>query len=193
VGAGFREHAVAGVPVELPADPRAPGRRALAARARGHGRTAAYVERHLRDRPPAAGTTVLRLVRDAAALAAALAGRAPLDRLLPAHATVARDLRLLVLLRAPDRERPRSAAGDAPGGAGAPRAAPPPALVARGALPPTPLPEPPVAATVPARVGPEVPAERGSVHEFWSPARTRAAAARAAAAAHGWGGLPPTG
>lgn len=200
VGAGFREHPVAGVPVELPADPRAPGRRVLAAR--GHGRTAAYVERHLRDRPPAAGATVLRLLRDVAALAVVRAGRAPLDRLLPAQAAVARDRRLLALLRAPDRERPRSAAGDAPGGAGAPRAARPPALVARGALPPTLLPEPPAAAAAPDPAGPAEPAgpagparpeQRGSVHEFWSPARTRAAAARAAAAVHGWGGLPPTG
>jgi hypothetical protein len=199
VGAGFRAHAVAGVPVEVPADPRAAGGRALAARARGQGRTAAYVERHLRDRPPAAAATGLRLLRDAAALAAARAGRAPLDRLLPARAAVARDLRSLALRRAPDRERPRSAAGDAPGGAGAPRAAEPRVLVARGEQPPTTLPEPPAerpaeppaeppaGPPAPAAAGGVAPGDRGVVHQFWSPARTRAAAAR------GWGALPPTG
>ncbi|GEL45820.1 hypothetical protein CHO01_09360 [Cellulomonas hominis] len=195
VGAGFRAHAVAGVPVEVPADPRAAGGRVLAARARGQGRTAAYVERHLRDRPPAAAAAGLRLLRDAAALAAARAGRAPLDRLLPARAAVARDLRSLALLRAPDRERPRSAAGDAPGGAGAPRAAEPRVLVARGAQPPTTLPElpaerpaePPAEPPAPAAAGGVAPGDRGVVHQFWSPARTRAAAAR------GWGALPPTG
>lgn len=135
VGAGFREAAVTGSPVLLGDDPARAGRRAAAARARTRGRVDAYVLRHLgRGRPPLL-PAVAALIRDGVVVLLLAARHAPPDRLLPARVARARAAGSLRLRRAPDRVPPRSAAGDVPGGAGAPRAAAPVALVARPASP----------------------------------------------------------
>lgn len=143
IGAGFRESAVAGVPVERYLPPGALGRRPLVARARAHGRGAAYLDRHARESHPAALPTLIRLAGRVLLLAWLTARRARPSALLPAHAAVAHHRELLRLRRAPYRQPPRSAAGDVPGGAGAPRAAAPVALVPRDSVPPTPLPPAP--------------------------------------------------
>ncbi|QZN86341.1 glycosyltransferase family A protein [Cellulomonas sp. C5510] len=130
VGAGFREAAVSGSPVLLGRDPRT-GRRAAARRARALGRVDAYVVRHLGQGRPALLPALAALLRDAAVVLLLGARHAPPDRLLPARAACARSAELLRQRRASDREPPRSAEGDVPGGAGAPRAAAPVALVTR--------------------------------------------------------------
>ncbi len=175
VGAGFREQAVAGVPVERHPDPRDLGRRALAARARAHGRGTAYLERHLRDARPGVARTLLALAGHRVALAGLLLRGAPPARVLPVLAAAAHDRELLRLRHAPYRQRPQSAAGDVPGGAGAPRAAVPVALVGRDTVPRTAL---PAVDADPAPVAAPAGRARGSVHQFWSPGRSRGADAR---------------
>lgn len=180
VGAGFRERAVGGVAVERDLGPRALVRRSLIERARGHGRAAAYVDRRLRDVRPARPVVVLRVVARWLSLLALGHGRGHARARLRAHAAVAYHREMLRLLGAPSRERPASAAGDAPGGGGAPRSAEPVALLPRDSVPPTALPAPDAAP-----VGPTVEeAERGAVHQFWDRGRSRGAEARAALPAH---------
>jgi hypothetical protein len=184
VGAGFREHPVAGVPVELAIGHRALTRTALLARARAHGRGAAYVDRHLRDARPAATAELLRLAGRALQVAGLGRGRGRAADRLRAQAALAYHRAMLGLLREPYRERPRSAAGDVPGGAGAPRAVVPVALVHRGDAPPTSL--PPLAGDGPSGApqdGDAVPAgdDRGSVYQFWGRGGSRGARTRAAA------------
>ncbi|MBD3779736.1 MAG: glycosyltransferase [Micrococcales bacterium] len=169
VGAGFREAPVAGQPVLLARDPARAGRRAVAARARARGRVDAYVARHLGRGAPALLPAVVAVVRHGLAVLLLTAGRAPAERLLPARAARARATALLRLRRAPDRVAPRSAAGDVPGGAGAPRAASPVALVTR---PPARAEEARLGPVVP-RVVPVVPARgpRGTAGDFWGRGR----------------------
>lgn len=179
VGAGFRERAVAGAAVERDLGPRALVRRALIERARGHGRAAAYVDRRLRDVRPAASLVLLRLAGRWLGLLALGHGRGHARARLRAHAAVAYHRETLRLLRAPVRERPASAAGDAPGGGGAPRSAVPVALLPRDSVPPTALPaaEPAPDEAAAAAVVDE--GERGAVHQFWDRGRSRGAEARA--------------
>ncbi|WP_158372851.1 glycosyltransferase [Cellulosimicrobium cellulans] len=176
VGAGFREAAVAGVPVVRHLPSGALGRGALAARARAHGRGAAYLDRHAREPAPAALPVLVRLVGRALLLAWAEVRGARPSVLLPAHAALARHRELLRLRRVPVRVPPRSAAGDVPGGAGAPRSAAPVALVTRDSVPATPLPSPPPAAAVgPARgrTGDQDQGARGSALDLWASAGLR--------------------
>ena len=182
VGAGFREHAVAGVPVELAVGHRALTRTALLARARAHGRGAAYVDRHLRDARPAVAAELLRLTGRALQVAALGGGRRHAADRLRAQAALAYHREMLGLLRAPYRERPRSAAGDVPGGAGAPRAVAPVALVHRGDAPPTTLPPLADVGQGGARAD-AAPAgdDRGSVYQFWGRGGSRGSRVRAAA------------
>jgi hypothetical protein len=186
VGAGFREDAVAGVPVELAGGHRALTRAALLARARAHGRGAAYVDRHLRDARPGLVAELVRLAGRALQLAALGGGRGHAAGRMRAQAAVAYHREMLGLRRAPYRERPRSAAGDVPGGAGAPRAVEPVALVHRGDAVPTALPplaEVPAAGS-PAPGAAAVPADaadRGSVYQFWGREGSRGSRTRAAA------------
>jgi hypothetical protein len=179
VGAGFREQPVAGVAVERHLGPRALARRELIARARAHGRAAAYVDRHLRDTRPARPAVLVRLAVRWLRLAALGHGRGRAGARLRAHAAVAYHLELLRLVGAPYRERPQSAAGDLAGGAGAPRAAVPVALVPREPVPHTALPEP-VAAPASVAALHADPEHRGSVYQFWSAGRSRGGDARAA-------------
>jgi len=175
VGAGFRERAVEGAAVERDLGPRALVRRALIERARGHGRAAAYVDRRLRDVRPAAPVVLLRLVGRWLRLLALGHGRGHARARLRAHAAVAYHRETLRLLRAPVRERPASAAGDVPGGGGAPRATVPVALLPRDSVPPTAL---PAAEPAPAAASVDE-GERGAVHQFWDRGRSRGAEARA--------------
>jgi hypothetical protein len=179
VGAGFRERAVGGAAVERDLGPRALVRRALIERARGHGPAAAYVDRRLRDVRPAASVVLLHLAGRWLGLLALGHGRGHARSRLRAHAAVAYHRETLRLLRAPARERPASAAGDAPGGGGAPRSAVPVALLPRDSVPPTALPaaEPAPAASAVAPAVDE--GARGSVHQFWDRGRSRGAEARA--------------
>ena len=185
VGAGFREHAVAGVPVELAIGHRALTRSALLARARAHGRGAAYVDRHLRDARPGVAAELLRLVGRGLQVVALGGGRGRAAARMRAQAAFAYHREMLGLLRAPYRERPRSAAGDLPGGAGAPRAVAPVALVHRTDTTPTAL--PPLADASAAAAGVQDPAgpadagSRGSVYQFWGRGGSRGARTRAAA------------
>ncbi|VTR78132.1 glycosyltransferase family 2 protein [Cellulomonas hominis] len=179
VGAGFREQPVAGVPVERHLGPRALSRRELIARARAHGRAAAYVDRHLRDVRPARPSVLVRLAGRWLRLAALGHGRGRAGERLRAHAAVGYHREMLRLVGAPYRQRPQSAAGDVAGGAGAPRAAVPVALVPRDSVPPTALPEglAAVADGTPVRADED---HRGSVYQFWSAGRSRGGEARAA-------------
>lgn len=184
VGAGFREHAVAGVPVELAVGHRALTRTALLARARAHGRGAAYVDRHLRDARPGLVAELVRLTGRVLQVAALGGGRRHAADRLRAQAAFAYHREMLGLLRAPYRERPRSAAGDVPGGAGAPRAVAPVVLVHRGDAPPTTL--PPLAdvgedAAVAGAGAAPAGDDRGSVYQFWGRGGSRGARVRAAA------------
>jgi len=182
VGAGFRERAVGGAAVERDLGPRALVRRSLIERARGHGRAAAYVDRRLRDVRPAAPVVLLRLAGRWLRLLALGHGRGHARSRLRAHAAVAYHRETLRLLRAPARERPASAAGDAPGGGGAPRSAVPVALLPRDSVPPTPLPaaDPEPAADRTPAAARAADGPRGSVHQFWDRGRSRGAEARAA-------------
>lgn len=149
VGAGFRVQGVAGVPVEVAATPPARGRRrALAAAARERGRTTAYLDRHVRVRPARRGRLAVAVALGAAALRlAGLVVAGPSAARSAAREAVAREREALRLAGVPDRDRPRSPAGDVPGGAGGARAAVPVALVARVSVPPTVLPTPPAVRT----------------------------------------------
>lgn len=175
VATGLRAVAVDGASVErvLPEPELTP--RAMTARARAHGRGAAYVDRHLRDVRPSLAATLLRLAGRVAL--ACVPGR-DLAARLDAHAAVAYHRELLRLRGAPYRERPRSAAGDVPGGAGAPRAAAPAVLVPRDSVPPTAL--PPAVERPVVRVVARDDARRGSVAQFWGRGRSRAGDVRAA-------------
>jgi hypothetical protein len=175
VATGLRAIAVQGASVERVIPEPELTRRALAARARAHGRGAAYVDRHLRDvRPPLAATLVRLAGRVVLVCVRGRGLRAGLD----AHAAAAYHRELLRLRSAPYRERPRSAAGDVPGGAGAPRAAAPAVLVPRDSVPPTAL--PPAVERPVVRVVVRDDARRGSVAQFWGRGRSRAADVRAA-------------
>ncbi|WP_454051190.1 glycosyltransferase family 2 protein [Cellulomonas sp. Marseille-Q8402] len=178
VGAGFREHLVGGAAVERRFGRAELTRRALLARARAHGRGAAYVDRHLRDVRPALGAELLRLTGRALQVALLGGGRGRAERRLDAQAALAYHRAMLGLLRAPYRERPRSAAGDVPGGAGAPRAVEPVSLVSRSDVVPTDLPPvgEPEAADAPRADAGDGP--RGSVYQFWARGGSRAAVAR---------------
>jgi hypothetical protein len=178
LGAGFREVAVGGAPVERSPDPAALRRRALAARARAHGRGAAYLDRHLHDTRPHPVLGRLDVLGRALALAGLTLRRSGPAALLAAHAALAHRGELVHLRRAAPRTPPRSAAGDVPGGAGAPRAARPVTLVGRDTVARTPLPPAPSDARVrPARR--DAPG-RGSVYALWGSRRSAAAATRAA-------------
>lgn len=144
VSAGFRARAVAGVPVDRPGARR--GRRAVAAAARDRGRTDAYLDRHVRTGPSRRGRTaaVGVLVRDVLRLAGAVGTGGP-GAWVGARAEVARAREAVRLASAPDRSRPRSAAGELPGGPGGARAVVAVPLVARPSVRPTVLPAPPAA------------------------------------------------
>lgn len=187
VAAGFRELAVPGVTVERRPDPGALTPRALRRRAAQHARGAAYLDRHLRDARPHPARTLLGLVARAVVLAALSARLAPASARARAHAAVAYHRETLHLRHADLREPPRSAAGDAPGGAGAPRAASPVALVARDTVAPTALP-PTEAEAAPAERDAVAPdgTSRGTAAAFWGRAPSRAATARAAAPESAW-------
>lgn len=176
VGAGFRELAVAGDPVERCPDPAAFGTRALTARARAHGRGAAYLDRHLHDVRPGAVRARLHVLGRALTLVGLVLRRARPAALLAGHAALAHRRELVRLRGAAQRTTPQSAAGDVPGGAGAPRATRPVTLVGRDTVTPTTLPPAPA----PARARRADAPGRGSVYALWGPSRSAAAAARAA-------------
>lgn len=179
VGAGFRAAPADGDPVLRPMGPRGLARGALAERARARGRVDAYLDRHLHDVRPRPVPGRLAVAARSLRVAGLVLGRRPAAAVLDAHADLARRRELLHLRGAALRVPPRSAAGDAPGGSGAPRAALPVALVARGSVAPTPLPSreaaPGGAADAPA-------AGRGSVYALWGAGRSLGSAARASAA-----------
>jgi hypothetical protein len=177
VGAGFRELTVDGAPVERRPDPGALRTRALTARARAHGRGAAYLDRHLYDVRPPLVAGGWRVLGRALALTGLVLRRARPGALLAAHAALAHRHELVRLRRTALRATPQSAAGDVPGGAGAPRAARPVTLVGRSTVTPTTLPPVPAAA----RSRPADAPGRGSVYALWGPHRSVAAGARAAA------------
>ncbi|GIG36623.1 glycosyltransferase [Cellulomonas pakistanensis] len=181
VGAGFRAATGDGEPVLRPVGPRALARGALVERARARGRVDAYLDRHLHDARPRPLAGRLAVAARALRVAGLVVGRRPAAAVLDAHADLARRRELLRLRAADVRVPPRSAAGDAPGGSGAPRASRPVALVVRDRGAPVPLPsEAATAATGPAPAAPD--AGRGSVYALWGAGRSLGGAARASAA-----------
>ncbi len=185
IAAGYREHAVGGVPVERWPDTSAIGAHRLAAQARMHGRCSAYVDRHLRGARPELLPEVLRLAgRSAEVVLRSTATRRAVT--LRAWSAVAYHREMLALRSALPRVRPRGAARDLPlpPGTAARAAEAPRPLVSRADAAPTVL--PPVA-PVPisggagsahtgnhgtARQG-GGPGGRGSIYQFWGPERLR--------------------
>ncbi len=180
VSAGFRARAVVDVPVDLPAA-RRDGRAAAAARDRG--RTDAYLDRHVRTGPSPRGrvAALVALARGVLRLAGATCAGDP-DARWAARAEVARDREAARLCHVPDRDRPRAAAGDLPGGPGGARSAAPAVLVARSSVPPTALPVPPPVLPVPPVLPGAVAAvaadpqqvdgpARGAAHLLWPSSR----------------------
>lgn len=168
IGVGFREQVVVGYPVERHLDPRVLDRRQLAARARAHGRGAAYLDRHLRDARPGVLSVSARLVACTVGLAVRAVLPGSVDRSLRTQAAVAYHCTMLRLIRAPYRPVPPSAAGDLDAVVPARRSVERIALVSRGSVPPTALPT--LAARSAAESVPDEPG-RGSVYRFWGPGR----------------------
>jgi hypothetical protein len=176
VSAGFRAQVVVGVPVDRTATRR--DRRAASAAARDRGRTDAYLDRYVRTRPSPRGRAgaLVGLARGVLRLAGAVCVGG-VDARLGARAEVAREREAVRLAGLPDRDRPRSAAGDLVGGPGGARSAVPAALVARGSVPPTVLPPPALLPPVTAGVGtgrgvgPVGGPGRGAAHLLWPAAR----------------------
>jgi hypothetical protein len=171
IAAGYREHAVADAAVERWADPAEVTPRALAARARAHGRCAAYVDRHLRGTRRELLPGLVRLAARTVELAlrAAVPGR-PRIRVLRTRTAVAYHREMLHLRAEPARVRPRGAARDLPTVTAALRA------VSRAEVAPTVL--PPLADAEADLAAQAVEAatrgtSRGAVAEFWKRDRLR--------------------
>jgi hypothetical protein len=178
IAAGYREHAVADAAVERWADPVEVTPRALAARARAHGRCAAYVDRHLRGTRRELLPGLLRLAARTIELAlrAAVPGR-PRIRVLRTRTAVAYHREMLHLRSEPARVRPRGAARELPTTTAALRAVAPVApLVSRAEVAPTvlpPLADPEAELAAQAVAAATTGTSRGAVAEFWKRDRLR--------------------